>query len=149
MKQLTVFTPISNRAYLLPQLFESLQRQASKEFIRLDSLCLLIDQDYDLKPINEVFCRVEYQEEDSTKNIFKQYIGYPNGFACSRLFHIKIFKERFKNAIHLVSSASFLNGFVNLSWFLMQLVLIYLALVNSSKKTDIILLYQTSCVIGG
>ncbi|MEJ2899306.1 hypothetical protein [Acinetobacter sp. NS-4] len=141
MKQLTVFTLTSNRAYLLPQLFESLQRQASKEFVSLDYLYLLIDQDYDLKSIDDVFCRVEYQEDGSTKNIFKQYIGYPNGFACSRLFHFKIFKECFENAIHLVSSASFLNGFANLSWFLMPLVLIHLALINSSKKTEIILFY--------
>lgn len=82
----------------------------NESFVPLDYLYLLIDQDYDLKPINEVFCIVEYQDDGSTKNIFKQYMRHPNGFAFSRISRIQYgatFKERFKNAIHLVSSAIF------------------------------------------
>jgi glycosyltransferase involved in cell wall biosynthesis len=81
-----------------------------ERFVPLDYIPLLIDQEYDLKPINEVLCIVEYQQDGSSMNIFKQYINNPNGFAFSRISRIqygKTFKERFKNAIHLVSSAIF------------------------------------------
>lgn len=81
-----------------------------EKFVPLDYLYLLIDQDYDLLPVNKVFCTVEYQEDGSTRNILKQYRRHPNGFAFSRVSRIKYgktLKERFKNAIHLVSSAIF------------------------------------------
>ncbi|MGC4129832.1 MAG: glycosyltransferase family 2 protein [Bergeyella sp.] len=85
-----------------------------ERFVPLDYLYLLIDQDYDLKPVNEVFCIVEYQQDGSTKNILKQYRRHPNGFAFSRVSRIKYgatFKERFKNAVHLVSSAIFAKDY--------------------------------------
>ena len=88
----------------------------SERFVPLDYLYLLIDQDYDLKPVNEVFCIVEYQQDGSSMNMFKQYRRHPNGFAFSRVSRINFgitFKEKFKNAIHLVSSAIFAK---NLSW---------------------------------
>ncbi|OAB25986.1 Glycosyltransferase involved in cell wall bisynthesis [Flavobacterium fryxellicola] len=90
----------------------------NERFVPLDYLYLLIDQDYDLKPVNAVFCIVEYQEDGSSMNMYKQYRKHPNGFAFSRISRIKYgktFKERFKNAIHLVSSAVFAK---NLSWLL-------------------------------
>lgn len=101
-----------------------------ERFVPLDYLYLLIDQDFDLKPINEIFCIVEYQDDGSTRNIFKQYVRHPNGFAFSRLSRIKYgrtFKERFKNAIHLVSSAIFSN---DLTWLLKaeKKFLVFLAL---------------------
>lgn len=89
-----------------------------ERFVPLDYLYLLINQDYDFKPINEVFCIVEYQEDGSTKNMLKQYRRHPNGFAFSRISRIKYgksFKERFKNSIHLISSAIFAK---NLGWLL-------------------------------
>lgn len=82
----------------------------NERFVPLDYLYLLIDQEYDLKPVNEIFCIVEYQTDGSTKNIIKQYRRNPNGFAFSRVSRInygKTFKERFKNAVHLVSSIIF------------------------------------------
>ena len=85
-----------------------------EKFVPLDYKCLLIDQDYDLKPINKVLCIVEYQLDGSSMNILKQYRKNPRGFAFSRISRIKYgstFKERFKNAIHLVSSALFVNDF--------------------------------------
>lgn len=84
-----------------------------ERFVPLDCLYLWIDQDYDLKPLNEVLCIVEYQNDGSTKNMLKQYRRHPNGFAFSRVQRIKLgktFKERFKNAIHLVSSSIFANN---------------------------------------
>ena len=81
-----------------------------ENFVPLSYLYLLIDQDFDLKPINKVLCIVEYQSDGSTRNILKQYRKNPNGFAFSRINRIKYgkkFEERFKNAIHLVSSSIF------------------------------------------
>lgn len=81
-----------------------------ERFVPLDYLYLLIDQDYYLKPVNKILCIVEYQLDGSTKNILYQYRRHPNGFAFSRISRInlgKTFKERFKNAIHLISSAWF------------------------------------------
>jgi glycosyltransferase involved in cell wall biosynthesis len=88
----------------------------NERFVPLDYLYLLIDQDYRLKPVNAVLCIVEYQVDGSSMNIFRQYRNHPNGFAFSRISRInygKTFKERLKNAIHLVSSALFAKDF---SW---------------------------------
>lgn len=92
----------------------------NENFVPLDYLYLLVDQDYYLKPVNEVLCIVEYQSDGSTMNIFKQYQKNPNGFAFSRISRIrygKTLKERFKNAIHLVSSAIFAK---NYKWIVMS-----------------------------
>lgn len=85
-----------------------------EKFVPLDYKCLLIDQDYNLKPINEVLCIVEYQLDGSSMNILKQYRKNPRGFAFSRLSRIAYgssFKERFKNAIHLVSCSIFIGEY--------------------------------------
>ena len=90
----------------------------NERFVPLDYLYLLIDQDYFLKPVNKVLCIVEYQLDGSSMNILKQYRKHPNGFAFSRISRIhygKTIKERFKNAIHLVSSALFAKDF---SWLM-------------------------------
>lgn len=102
----------------------------NERFVPLDYLYLLIDQDYYLKPINQVLCIVEYQLDGSSMNILKQYRNHPNGFAFSRINRIKYgktFKERFKNAIHLVSSALFAKDF---SWLTKsdKLILVLVAL---------------------
>lgn len=81
-----------------------------ERFVPLDYIPLLIDQTYDLKPINEVLCIVEYQLDGSSMNIIKQYRKNPKGFAFSRISRIQYgitLKERFKNAIHLVSCVLF------------------------------------------
>lgn len=101
-----------------------------ERFVPLDYLYILIDQDYTLKPINEVLCIVEYQDDGSSRNILQQYRKNPNGFAFSRISRIKFgktFKERFKNAIHLVSSSIFLK---NPSWLFKsdKPLLVFLAL---------------------
>lgn len=88
-----------------------------ERFVPLDYIPLLIDQTYDLKPINEVLCIVEYQPDGSSMNIIKQYRKNPKGFAFSRISRIKYgitFNERFKNAIHLVSCVLFSKEYINL-----------------------------------
>jgi len=81
-----------------------------EKFVPLGYLYSLIDQDYKMKPVNEILVIVEYQPEGSTRNIFRQYMKNPRGFAFSRISAINIskgFDLRFRNAIHLVSSAIF------------------------------------------
>ena len=54
----------------------------------------------------------EYMPDGSSLNMLKQYRRHPKGFAFSRITEIKYaksFKERFKKAIHFVSS-SFLSN---------------------------------------
>jgi glycosyltransferase involved in cell wall biosynthesis len=79
-------------------------------FVPLGYLYTLIDQDYSLKPINEAFVIVEYQNDGSTLNIHRQYRKNPRGFAFNRISKIKLsknFKTKFKNSIHLISCAFF------------------------------------------
>ncbi|MBW1298768.1 glycosyltransferase family 2 protein [Aquimarina litoralis] len=81
-----------------------------ERFVPLGYLYQLIDQDYTLFPINEVLCEVEYMQDGSSMNILKQYRRHPKGFAFSRKSRMKLaenFKDKFKNAIHYVSSAIF------------------------------------------
>jgi len=57
--------------------------------------------------LNEIVCTVEYLPDGSSLNIFKQYRRHPKGFHYSRQIAIKYgvsFKQKFKNAIHLVSA---------------------------------------------
>ncbi len=88
-----------------------------ERLVPLDYKSLLADQFAFVKPVNEVWCLVEYQEDGSTRNMLKQYRRHPRGFAFSRISRINYgstFKERFKNAIHLVSSSFFLHDFASL-----------------------------------
>ena len=81
-----------------------------ERFVPLGYLYQLIDQDYKLYPINEVLCDVEYMPDGSSLNILKQYRRHPKGFAFSRKSRMELaenFKDKFKNAIHYVSSSIF------------------------------------------
>ncbi|PKB44657.1 glycosyltransferase involved in cell wall biosynthesis [Cellulophaga sp. RHA19] len=78
-----------------------------ERFVPLGYLYQLIDQDYVLKPVNEVFCIVEYLQDGSSLNMLKQYRRHPKGFAFSRITEIKYaknFKEKIKKIIHFISS---------------------------------------------
>ncbi len=100
-----------------------------ERFVPLDYIPLLIDQEYDLKPVNEILCVVEYQIDGSSMNILKQYRKNPKGFAFSRISRIQYgltLKERFKNSIHLVSCVIFSKEFRNL-WKTKHHLLILLA----------------------
>ncbi|WP_271783557.1 glycosyltransferase family 2 protein [Aquimarina algiphila] len=84
-----------------------------ERFVPLGYLYQLIDQDYKLLPINEVFCVVEYMEDGSSMNMLKQYRRHPRGFAFSRKSRMQLatgFKDKFKNAIHYVSSSLFIKN---------------------------------------
>ncbi|MCF7560785.1 glycosyltransferase family 2 protein [Sabulilitoribacter multivorans] len=84
-----------------------------ERFVPLGYLYQLIDQDYKLFPVNEVFCIVEYMQDGSSMNMLKQYRRHPRGFAFSRKSRMQLaqnFKDKFKNAIHYVSSSMFIKN---------------------------------------
>jgi glycosyltransferase involved in cell wall biosynthesis len=85
-----------------------------ESFVPLGSLYLQIDKEYELLCMNEVLCIVEYLEDGSSLNIFKQYVRHPNGFRYSRTVEIaysKYFKVKFKALIHYVSSSIFIKDY--------------------------------------
>ena len=85
-----------------------------EKFVPLGYKYLLIDQDYDLGVVHDVLCIVEYMPDGSSKNIIKQYLKNPKGFAHERKIRMKFapsFKERFSNAVHYVSSSILLKNF--------------------------------------
>lgn len=96
----------------------------NESFVPLGSLYIQIDKDYELLCMNHVLCIVEYLDDGSTRNIFKQYAKHPRGFRYSREVEIKYskyFKVRFKGLIHYVSSCILLkeyNFFKNNKFFL-------------------------------
>lgn len=88
-----------------------------ERLVPLDYKSLLADQFSFVKPVNQVLCIVEYQDDGSTRNMLKQYRRNPRGFAFSRISRINYginIKERMKNAIHLVSSILFSKDFASL-----------------------------------
>lgn len=95
-----------------------------ESFVPLGSLYLQIDKDYELLCLNEVLCIVEYLEDGSSRNIFKQYVRHPKGFRYARLIEMQFsnyFKIRWKAAIHHVSCNLFLkqyNFFKNNPYFI-------------------------------
>ena len=79
-----------------------------EKFVPLDYKYLLADQDYELLIMNEAVCVVEYMEDGSSKNMFRQYYKNPRGFSFMRKVYMeydKKFINKFKNCIHYVSSS--------------------------------------------
>jgi glycosyltransferase involved in cell wall biosynthesis len=68
---------------------------------------IVLDAKYEFLCFNENFCIVEYQDDGSTMNIYKQYFSNPKGFRFARSIEIQYFKNikrKFKSAAHMVSS---------------------------------------------
>lgn len=79
-----------------------------EKYVSLGYKYLLIDQDYDLLIMNEPVCVVEYMEDGSSRNMYKQYLKNPKGFAFLRKVHMKYdktFKRKFITCVHYVSSS--------------------------------------------
>lgn len=77
-----------------------------ENFVPHGSLFVQIDKDYELLCLNEILVYVEYLEDGSSRNIFKQYRRHPKGFRYSRLIQMKYskyWKVKLKNMVHLVS----------------------------------------------
>lgn len=79
-----------------------------ENFVPLGYKYSLIDKNYDMLFLNETLCVVEYMEDGSTLNIFKQYYRNPKGFCYSRkqsLTCIYTLKEKYIIAIHLIAES--------------------------------------------
>lgn len=66
-----------------------------------------IDEDYPLIATNDVLCIVEYQEDGSSMNMYRQYWNNPKGFAFYRKKEMQLTrnrKRRFIVCMHYVSS---------------------------------------------
>lgn len=66
------------------------------------------DKEYTLIILNEPVCVVEYQQDGSSVNMFRQYIRNPKGFAFVRKESMKEnddIKDVFRNCVHYVSSS--------------------------------------------
>lgn len=55
-----------------------------EKYVALAYKYRLIDQKYKLAVLNEVLCNVEYQQDGSSLNMYRQYIQNPQGFAFWR-----------------------------------------------------------------
>lgn len=74
---------------------------------------ILIDQQCPLLIMNEIVCYVEYRTDGSSLNMVKQYIRNPRGFAFFRktaMRHAPTYKDRFREAVHYVSSSLMLRN---------------------------------------
>lgn len=68
----------------------------------------LADEDYSLLIMNEPVCVVEYMQDGSSTNMYKQYLKNPKGFAFIRkvdMAKADNFKELMRCSIHYVSSS--------------------------------------------
>ena len=90
---------------------------SGENLVPLGTLYYEIDQKYHFLAYNKILANIEYMEDGSTKNIFKQYRRSPQGFAYSRqvyLRYAKGFKKRLKLCIHYVSSCLLSKGKVQI-----------------------------------
>lgn len=100
-KKLVYRTDVINRYPEYP-LFEG------ERYVGLAYKYMLIDQDYELLTINEPLVLVEYQQDGSSMNMYRQYWCNPRGFAFFRQTEMqctKSLKRRFIICAHYVSSS--------------------------------------------
>ena len=86
----------------------------NESFVPLGTLYLMIDQDYKLACLNAALCVVEYMDDGSTLNIYKQYRKHPRGFRYARkiyLTYVKGLNIQVKNVLHYISSTLFIGDF--------------------------------------
>ena len=107
-----------------------------EKFVPLDFKYLLADQEYDLLILNEPTCTVEYMEDGSSRNMFRQYYKNPRGFSFMRKVHMIYDKKlinKFKNCIHYVSGSLIIKN--------------RKFLVESPKKFMTLLAYPFGCIL--
>lgn len=83
-----------------------------EKYVGLGYKYLLADLQRPMLLLNEVLVHVDYQPDGSSNTMWKQYGRHPQGFAFLRretIKHHPYFKERFKAAIHHISSCLFLK----------------------------------------
>ena len=75
-----------------------------EKYVSLGYKYLLIDQDYTLLTLNKPFVIVEYQQDGSSMNMYRQYWNNPKGFAFIRKVDMKLcgsLKRKFESCITL------------------------------------------------
>ena len=85
-----------------------------ESFVPLSTLFLQIDKDYEMLCLNEVLCIVEYMEDGSTRNIFRQYKRHAKGFRYSRIIEMKYSSYsivKIKAIVHFISCNMFLKDY--------------------------------------
>ena len=90
------------------KMYENYPVFQNEKFVPLGIKYMYIDKEYELLILNEPVCIVEYREDGSSKNIFKQYYNNPKGFAYARKIYMvneRNIKNKFKANIHYVSSS--------------------------------------------
>lgn len=79
-----------------------------EKYVGLDYKYHIIDHKHELLLMNEIVCNVEYQEDGSSLNMFRQYYTNPKGFAFYRVQNMKNPKGninyKLKECIHYVAS---------------------------------------------
>ncbi|WP_209319448.1 glycosyltransferase family A protein [Bacteroides faecium] len=79
-----------------------------EKYVGLAYKYMLIDQDYTLLTINEPLVIVDYQDDGSSINMYRQYWNNPKGFAFFRKTEMQVthsLKRRFIVCVHYVSSS--------------------------------------------
>jgi len=79
-----------------------------ERYVGLAYKYMLIDQDYELITLNEPLVIVEYQQDGSSFNMYKQYWNNPRGSAFYRIAEMKTtrrFKRKLMVCTHYVSSS--------------------------------------------
>ena len=79
-----------------------------EKYVGLGYKYMLADQVAPLLAMNRVLCLVEYREDGSSKNMFRQYVRNPRGFAFLRKEGMKrqpSGRRRFMEAAHYVSAS--------------------------------------------
>lgn len=77
-----------------------------EKYVSLGYKYLLIDQDYKLLTVNEPLVIVDYQQDGSSMNMFRQYWNNPKGFAFLRKVHMKYYtgyKLQMRTCTHYVA----------------------------------------------
>ncbi len=81
---------------------------AGEKYVALAYKYTLIDQDYKLAVLNRVLCNVEYQADGSSRNMLRQYLKNPKGFAFWRTVTMRYPTSRKRlviDCVHYCSSS--------------------------------------------
>ncbi|MBT0607930.1 glycosyltransferase family 2 protein [Aequorivita echinoideorum] len=125
--------------------FPKYPEYTGEKLVPLGALYILIGKKFDFLYSNDILCIVEYQNEGSSKTIFRQYAQSPKGFAYARKISINNeagLINKFKNYTHLISSSLFAKdisvAFIGVNFFgsliaLPSGLLLYVYIVYKNK----------------
>ncbi len=85
----------------------------NEKYVALAYKYRLIDQQYKLSVVNEAICKVEYQADGSSNNMYRQYLQNPRGFAFWRKICMEYPENRKRlviDCIHYCSSSLISNN---------------------------------------